>query len=208
MAGHIWYIQSVSDPDYTRGYVPRPDPALTSRENRKPRLKVHHRARIGEPVAPEDLPETYVLKPSHPAHRLDVPLWFNSFIHVRDDMVKVLRRFDLGATVLRPIRVELGDGRGVDTRYATLLTSNVRPTIDPDASEWIGYGAVQRSALRSEGGVHPGVRAFPSVREGPAIWTDPEVAKTVFVNDDLAQALLSEPFANQLHLVQVLFSKD
>jgi hypothetical protein len=206
VAGHIWYIQSVNDPDYTRGYVPRPDPALTSSENRKPRLKILHRARIGEPVAPEELPETYVLKPTYPAHRLDVPLWFNSFIHVRADMVEVLRRFDLGATVLRPIRIELGDGKGVDTRYATLLTSNARPTIDPDASEWIGYGAVRRSALRSEGGVHPGVRAFPAAREGPALWSDPEVSKTVFVNDDLAQALLSESFGTWLQLVKVRVS--
>jgi len=55
VSGHIWYIQSVSDPDYTRGYVPRPDPALTSRENRKPRLKVLHRARIGGYALPADL---------------------------------------------------------------------------------------------------------------------------------------------------------
>ena len=203
MAGQIWYLESVFHSDHARGYVPVGDPALTARENRHVRMKIRARARRGAAIAPEEVPETYVHKVTDPATRLDVPLWHSAFVQVRDDVVAVLRRFDLGTTVLRPIRVELADGGGVDTRYATLLTSNARATIDPDASESIGYGAVKRGGLMCEGEIHPGVRAFRDAGRGPAVWTDPHVDTTVFVNDALAQALLSEPAGCALRLKRI-----
>jgi len=203
MTRQIWYLESVFHSGYSRGYVPVGEPTLTERENRQIRMKINARARAGTSVAPEELPDAYVHKPTDPDTRLDLPLWHSAFVQVRDDVVAVLRRFDLGATVLRPITVELADGKGLDTRYATLLTSNVRPTIDPERSEEIGYGAVKRGGLLCNGEVHPGVRAFPEAADGPAVWTDPDVDKTVFVNDELARALLAEPFGADLRLKQI-----
>lgn len=203
MAEHVWYVEARLLSQYNRGYAPADDPALSERENRNIRLKVHYRMRQGEPVAPEELPETYVYDKGHPGTRLDIPFWWSAFLQVREDMAEVMRRFDLGRTVLRPITVELAGGKGEDRRYLTLATSNIRPTIDPDHSESLHYGNIRRSALMCEGKVHPGVRAFRAAVEGPAIWTDPGLANTLFVNDALAQALLAEPYGRDLRLKQV-----
>ena len=200
---HVWYLESVFHSAHARGYVPEPDPALTRRESRHVRMRVRHRARRGETVAPEELPGRYVHKATDPATVLDVPLWHSAFVQVRDDVVAVLRRFDLGTTLLRPIRVDLADGAGLDKRYATLLTSNLRPTIDPELSEPIGHGAVRRGGLMCDGAVHPGVRAFRDALHGPALWTDPDVDATVFVSDALAQALLCAPFGPGLRLKRI-----
>lgn len=47
------------------------------------------------------------------------------------------------------------------------------------------------------------MQAFRPAPEGPAIWTDPGVAETFFVNEALAQALLAEPYGRDLRLTQV-----
>ena len=204
MAEHVWYIEALRGGRYDRGYTPANDPSLTLRENRNIRLKILYRMEQGKEIAPEELPATYVCDKSHPGVRLDVPLWHSSFIHVREDVADVLRRFDLGKTVLRPITVVLADGKGEDKRYLTLATSNIRATIDPENSEAIGYGQTRREPLTCEGKVHLRVRALRSAPDGPAIWTDPDVSDTLFVNDALAQALLSEPFGHDLRLAKVL----
>jgi len=203
VAEHVWYVEALRLSDYNRGYVPLNDPALTVRENRNIRLKILYRMRHGEDVAPEELPGTYVYSKGHPGIRLDVPLWWSAFIQVREDVADVLRRFDLGRTLLCPVTVELAGGKGEDHRYLTLATSNIRPTIDPENSEAIGYGQKRRESLMCEGKVHLRVRALRSAPDGPAIWTDPGVNDTLFLNDDLAQALLDEPFGHDLQLKQV-----
>ena len=203
MAEHVWYIEALRGGRYDRGYTPANDPCLTLRENRNIRLRILYRMKQGEEIAPEELPATYVHSKSHPGVRLDVPLWHSSFIHVRENVAEVLRRFDLGKTVLRPITVVLAEGKGEDKRYLTLATSNIRPTIDPEHSGEIGYGFVRRPALMCETPVHPWVCAYRTALDGPAIWTDPDVSDTLFVNDALAQALLDESFGRDLHLKQV-----
>ncbi len=135
MTEHVWYVEALRLADYNRGYAPLDDPALTVQENRNIRLKILYRMQHGEEVAPEELPDTYVYTRGHPGIRLDIPLWWSAFTQVREDVADVLRRFDLGKTLLRPVTVELAGGKGEDMRYLTLATSNIRPTIDPDHSE-------------------------------------------------------------------------
>jgi hypothetical protein len=206
MSGRVWYLQSASSSECARHFQPEPDPALTAEEFRRPLLKVLYRAKVGEPISPDELPGRHVPRPDAPPSRLDIPVWNAAFLQVREDVAEVMRRFDLGQTVLKPITVVLPGDAGVDTRYLTVLTSNLRPTIDPAASRPLPPSRRRRTALRSDSRVHPHVRALPSAAEGPAIWTDPEVLSTLFVSDDLAQALLSEPFGKQLRLVEVRFS--
>jgi hypothetical protein len=203
LAEHVWYIEALRGGRYDRGYTPANDPSLTLRENRNIRLKILYRMDQGKEIAPEELPAIYVYSKGHPGVRLDVPLWHSSFIHVREDVAEVLRLFDLAKTVLRPITVVLAEGKGEDKRYLTLATSNIRATIDPENSEAIGYGQTRREPLMCEGKVHQRVRALRSAPDGPAIWTDPDVSDTLFVNDALAHALLAEPFGRDLQLKQV-----
>lgn len=206
MASCVWFIQAAHSSIYTRHFEPAPLPDRSWEEYRKHLIKVVYRARAGEPVSADDLPSHYVARANAPPSRLTVPMWNADFVQVRDDMAEVMRRFDLGMTVLKPITVSLPRGRGEETRYLTLLTSNLRETIDPAASKPLPASRHKRTALRSDTRVHPNVKAFPSALNGPAIWTDPMVLSTLFVNDALARALLAKPFGKALGLKQVELS--
>jgi hypothetical protein len=139
-------------------------------------------------------------------NKLDTPIWNSAFVHIREDVAEVLRRFDLGNTVLKPIRVNLHGGKGVDDRFLILLTSNVRPTIDPAASDPVPAARPKRHMLITDKAVHPGVRAYRAALDGPAIWTDPAVSNTIFVNEALATALKVEPFGKALRLKRISLS--
>jgi hypothetical protein len=206
MASCVWFIQAANSSTYARHFTPAPLPDRNWEEYRRHLIKVEYRARAGEPVSAEDLPSHYVPMADAPPSRLTVPMWNADFVHVRDDMAEVMRRFDLGRTVLKPITVSLPRGRGEETRYLTLLTLNLRETIDPAASRPVPASRKRRTALRSDTRIIPNVKAFPSALEGPAIWTDPMVLRTLFVNDALARALLAEPFGKALGLKQVELS--
>lgn len=206
MAECVWFVQAAHSAAFARHFEPAPVPDRSREEYRRHLIKVAYRASVGEPVSADDLPSRHVARANAPPSRLDVPLWNAAFVQVRDDVAKVMRRFDLGETLLKPITVVLADGAGEDTRYVTLLTSNLRATIDPAASKPIPLSRGKRTALRSDTRVIPDVRAFPSALEGPAIWTDPEVLSTLFVNDALARALLAEPFGKALRLRRVELS--
>lgn len=206
MASCVWFIQAAHSSTCTRHFTPAPLPDRSWEEYRRHLIRVKYRARAAEPVSVDDLPSHYVARADAPPSRLTAPMWNADFVHVRDDMAEVMRRFDLGLTVLKPITVSLPGGRGAETRYLTLLTSNLRETIDPAASKPIPASRRKRTALRSDTRVIPDVKAFPSALSGPAIWTDPMVLRTLFVNDALARALLAEPFGKALGLKQVELS--
>jgi hypothetical protein len=135
MTEHVWYIQGAHFPETLRSYVPDPEPALDAKANRERRSRVNYRAKTGAPVAPEELPEQYEHDRAGRDTKLDVAIWNSAFVHLREDVAEVIRAFDPGATTIRPIKIALGGKQGVDTRCIVLLTSNIRPTIDPDNSE-------------------------------------------------------------------------
>jgi hypothetical protein len=207
MADHVWYIEAAHSPTTARSYVPEPDPALDEQENRTARSRIKHRALNGQPIPAEMLPASYVHHTGGRDNKLDTPIWNSAFLHVREDVAEVLRRFDLGQTVLKPISVTLHGGKGVDDRFLILLTSNVRPTIDPAASDPVPPARPKRFTLMTDKAVHPGVRAYRAALDGPAIWTDPAVNDTIFVNADLAMALGAEPFGKALRLKKVRLSE-
>lgn len=101
-----------------------------------------------------------------------------------------MRRFDLGRTILKPVRM-ISETGAIDKSYELLATAKVRPTIDDARSEPIPRRAVRRLPLRTEDPeLHSGVMALPSALEGPDIWTDPGIGGTLFVSDRLAKALI------------------
>jgi hypothetical protein len=206
MAEHIWYIQAAFSPTTARSYIPVRDPSLSRRDYLTSQSRLSHRAKTGQLVSPDELPEQYVHDRAGRQTKLDLPIWNSAFVHVRRDVADVLRRFDIGNTVLRPIKVTLYGDKGVDEDQLILLPCNVRPTIDPVNSEPVPPAQVKRAGLRTDKAVHPGVTALRSALEGPAIWTDPGVNYTIFVNEDLATALQAEPFAKALRLKKIRLS--
>jgi hypothetical protein len=190
-------------PETQRSYVPVTDPALDMMKNLERDARIDCRAKTGAPVAPEELPYAHEYDSAGRQTKPGIAIWNSAYDHVRDGVTEVMLAFVLGATVLRPIKIALVDNKGVDTRFLILLTSNILPTTHPDRSKPIRPGWLERPRPIRNGPVHQKVQARRSALEGPALWTDPGLADTLFVNDALAQALLSEPFGRDLHLKQV-----
>lgn len=207
MTDHVWYIEAAHSPTTSRSYVAEPDPALDEQEKRTARSRIRHHASNGQSIPADSLPATYVHHSGGRDTELDTPIWNSTFVHVRADVAEVLRRFDLGETVLRPFKGALHGGEGVDNRFLILLTSNVRPTIDPAASGPVPPARPKRSTLMTDRAVHPRVKAYRAALEGAAIWTDPAVSNTIFVNEALATALEAEPFGKVLRLKKVAVSE-
>jgi hypothetical protein len=88
-----------------------------------------------------------------------------------------------------------------------LLTSNIRPTIDPDKPEPIPRGWVKRGGLRCIGADHPKVQAPRPALDGPAFRAASTVNYTVLINEDLAMAPKAGPFALDLVLKKIRVSK-
>lgn len=99
------------------------------------------------------------------------------------------------------------DVAGVDARSLILHTSNIRATIDPENAKAVRPGWVKRAGLSWTGPVHPQVQAPRPAPEGPAIWTDPTVNSTMFVNEDPAMALKAAPFARDLQRKKIRVSE-
>ena len=190
----IWFAQSAYDINSNPGYVPMTHEVADTAAGLEARLSLKDRLNRGELVPAEELPSDYGLAKRRRPGSLTMPIFYNSFTVIRRDVAEVMQRFDLGATVLRPIVIHL-DGGGTNEDYLILACANVRPTIDDARSEPIRLGDVKRLSLMTEGKpVHPGVVALPSALEGPDLWTDPEVISTLFLSDPLARALIGTGF--------------
>lgn len=203
MAAYVWYIQAISNPLRHRGYVAGnlDGPEMEAIMVRNRRLV--SRARAGHHIDVSEFPSEFQRSNPKSNGKLDLPLWTSNFAHVRADVVETLRRFDLGNTVFAPIRITLPDGAGVNEDFSILSVANPRSTIDKDMSEKLYVGHTMRSQLSTDKPVHPSVVALKSALEGPDIWIDPDVLKTVFVNDRLAKALLEQDFGKALQLRRV-----
>lgn len=207
VSDYIWYIQAFDNPatyrDYVAGDLRGPDAAVINARFGK----LSYRAQTGDRIDPTEFPTDYLFQNSHPNKKLDLPIWRSNFVHVRNDVAAVLRQFDLGNTVLVPIRITLPDDAGVRADFSILSVANIRPTIDKAMSERPPIGHKRRPRLSSDTVVHPTVYALPDILEqiegGPDIWIDPDVASTVFVRERLANALQGADFGKALQLRRV-----
>lgn len=199
----IWFIGAATSVQSHRGYLPGRADRSDQAEFAVRMRRLRSRSDSGEVIDPSDFPSDYRANPTDPNRNLVLPVWQSGLVHVRIDVVEVLRQFDMGKTVLVPIRVALPDDAGVRTDFFTISVPNLKPTIDPAQSEPLERGLSRRLALSSAKPVHPGVVAYPSALSGPDIWVDPDVMKTIFVSDRLALALKALPDSPKLGLKKV-----
>lgn len=162
-----------------------------------------YRTEIGEKIDPADFPTDYGVRRTSPSRDLDLPMWHSGLVHVREDVAEVMRRFDIGQTVISPIRITLPDDAGVRTDFNILSVANLKPTIDPALSVPLKRGRKTYGPLRADKAVDESVVALRSALQGPDVWTDRHVANTIFVSDPLARALLAEDFGKKLKLKKV-----
>lgn len=203
MQEFIWFVGAATSVQSMRGYTPGHADGRDMVATAELMSKLNYRAQVGEAIDPSEFPIEYSASLSDPNRNLVLPMWHSGLLHVRDDLVAVLRRFDLGNTVLVPIRIALADGAGVRTDFQTMSVANLKATVNPALSEPLPRGHLRRPGLRSAKPIHPGVFAWPSALAGPDIWIDPQVARTIFVTDRLAQALKAEEYAPKLGLKKV-----
>lgn len=203
MTDSIWYIQAVADPSTARGYMPAGYNGVGRDVVFAALRSLAYRAEIGEGVDATEFPTRYEAVNTDPSRTLNLPLWHSTLRHVRNDMAMVLRRFDLGNTVLAPIQITLPDGAGLSMDYAVLSVPNLKATIDPSGSVPIKRGRKRWGPLHCAGPVDTSVVALRSALDGPDIWTAPEVSTTIFISEHLARALLAEDWGKQLKLRRV-----
>ncbi len=203
MTDFIWFLQAATDPGTNRGYTPGDFDGPDGEKVFNLMRSLSYRTEIGEKIDAADFPTEYQVRKTSPSRDLDLPMWYSGLIHVRDDVAEVMRRFDLGKTVLAPIRITLPDDGGVRTDFNILSVANLKPTIDPTLSVPLKLGRKTRGPLRADKVVDESVVALRSSMEGPDIWTDPQVVTTIFVSDQLARALLAEDFGKKLKLKKV-----
>lgn len=196
----IWYLQAATEMTLARGYLPVGEDGPDRLAFYQGLSVLAARIENGEPLGVDDLPSEYEVRRSDPSRNLNLPMWHSSFVHVRQDVAAVLRRFDLGQTVLAPIRIALAGRAGVNTEFCLLAVGNRKPTVDPARSAPKKYGRMRWGPFQTyEGvGVDKNVVALRSVLEGPDIWRAPEVTGTIFVSDRLGQALLAEEWGRKL----------
>lgn len=203
MKDFIWYVQAATDMTLARGYLPLGENGPDKLAFFQGLSVLAARIEKGEALTAADLPSEYEVVRSDPSRNLNLPMWHSSFVHVREDVAAVLRRFDLGQTVLAPIRIAMADDTGVNTEFCLLAVGNRKPTVDPEQSAPKKYGRMRWGPFRSDTGVDKTVVALRSVLEGPDIWRAPEVAESIFVSDRLGQALLAEEWGKKLKLRKV-----
>lgn len=204
MTGCIWYIQATCDPSTARGFMPvgRPGEDLKAYYQRLSILAA--RIEKAEAIPVDELPTDYETKKTDPKRNLNLPMWHSAFVHVHKDMAAVLRRFDIGQTVMAPMRITMPDGVTVNTDYFLLAITTLKMTVDPDRSVPKAYGSQRWASPHSASKVDTTLVARRSTLEGPDIWTAPDVFSTIFVSDRLAQALLAEAWGSKLKLRKVL----
>lgn len=203
MAEFVWYLLATTDPGTARGYMPvgynGPDRDKVFAALRS----LAYRAEIGERIDPSEFPAEYESVNTNPSRNLNLPMWYSTLRHVRVDMAKVLRQFDLGDTVLAPIRITLPDGAGLRDDFSVLSVANLKPMVDPALSAPLKIGRKRWGPLRTSAVTDDTVVVKRSALEGPDIWTDPQVSTTIFVSDRLAQARKSEDWGKQVKLRRV-----
>lgn len=203
MVEYVWYLKAATDPGTARGYMPvgynGPDRDKVFAALRA----LSYRAEIGERVDPSEFPVEYEAVNTDPSRNLNLPMWYSTLVHVRGDMAEVLRRFDLGNTVLAPIRITLPDGAGVRDDFSVLSVANLKSMVDPALSSPLKIGRKRWGPLSTSAATDDTIVARRQALEGPDIWTDPQVATTIFVSDRLAQALKAKDWGKQVKLRRV-----
>ncbi len=203
MVEYVWYLQATTDPGTSRGYMPvgynGPDRTKVFTTLRA----LAYRAEIGERIDPSEFPAEYEAVNTNPSRNLNLPMWYSTLRHVRADMAAVLRRFDLGRTVLAPIRITLPDGAGVRDDFSVLSVANLKSMVDPALSTPMKRGRKRWGHLHTSAATDDSVVVKRLALEGPDIWTDPQVSTTIFVSDGLAKVLLEQDFGKALKLRRV-----
>jgi hypothetical protein len=203
MTVFVWFLGAITHPFTHRGYLPvgmnSPDADAIFATYRK----LDWRAEQGQLIDPAEFPTAFERSSPKTNGKLNLPLWYSTYRLVRADMVAVIRRFDLGNTVLVPVTISLPDDDALNGDYMILSVANIRVTINDALSERLRAGHKRRAHLWSDKPVHPGVVARADALAGPDIWQDPGVASTIFVSDRLAKALLAEEFGKELKLRKI-----
>ncbi|MEM7644045.1 MAG: hypothetical protein AAF366_16215 [Pseudomonadota bacterium] len=192
----IWFSQRAYDHYGHPNYLPAKDgqTEVEVPELRDAAIERGRRLERGELVPAEEFPDEFCIRRRDASKKLGMPIFGLNEVCVRKDVADVMRGFDLGRTILKPVTMRSERGE-INEDYLLLATANNRPTIDDARSEPVFVTAVRRSMLTSRDTlVHPGVMALPSALEGPDLWTDPQVSRTLFLSDPLAQALIEAGF--------------
>lgn len=167
------------------------DPAV-----REAYVNAGHAAGIGQPIPPEFLPKTLFAWRGSPVsskpltkrlpHLCNSDFWF-----VSTETADVLRRFDLGGSKLHPVEVLMEDRKTpVPGSYFILEFDSWKDVFVAEASPDIPMASGSKTRRRPWLSTPDDAAALSrQALDGADLWWNPNIIRTFFLSDRLAQAL-------------------
>lgn len=157
----------------------------------------------GKPMAPECFPsEIFVRKDSNTNYE-KLPCLFYAFGYwvVSDKVANVLRRFELGAANIYPVRVYRKDRKTpIGNSWFCLNFGNVKSAVIPEQSTHIRPLGPSKTYWLPDELENNSVAVHKMALDDPDIWIDAIFGNTFFVSDRLAMALKAEGVAGPFGL--------
>lgn len=187
-------------------------------EDRDNALAIAKKAQWGEIVTPEEAPKEFLFSTTGNEKRAFPDFFHNSgFIGVSQVFADVLQKFDMGGGALHPIDIVKLDKTHVEGQFYCWTIGNKRQLFLPelvDPKTVSKYDATYESAAyvketgytgdRDTYGLRPGadgtLPVSGSALEGSAVWVDPFVPTTFFMQGSLVAALKAAGVATKLKL--------
>lgn len=161
----------------------------------------------GEALEPADLPPAMWISPRFAEDdRRKLPHLFSAggYFTVSEPFAEVLRGFDLGRTRLHPVELlHLDRETPFPGRYYFLNIAEVHRHFSPELSaRWEPYKDPKTSYLGSPPlpQKDDDLTVAPAALDGPAIWLDDTIGRSLFFSDPLVRALRAAKLTGKLPL--------
>ncbi len=157
----------------------------------------------GQPV-PEDMCPTKIWGDAGKGYIRRLPNLFNAngYYVVSSKAAEVLRQFELGQGALYPVEIFQSDQTTpVDGKWYCWVFGNSKAGLDVSASKNLKPFGVSGRRFTMPQPLLDGVIAIrPEVLDGPDVWTDPALFKSVFFSGALADALTNARMESDFRL--------
>ncbi|TYC65078.1 hypothetical protein FMN63_21835 [Stappia sp. BW2] len=191
----IWYSCTLHVENLSMPF--RYDPAFV---DGKKLMSANNRNWSGEVLPSEVFPSKLVeMHEEDPEYRIEkkkqlsnLPDVFDSSeMVVSKNVLNVFDKFDMGKAQFHPISLYSDDGNLLSDHFFIWNFGNIKETILPDASKnldenRLSTGTTYRPPMR---GLEGYVAVTADALDGPSIWVDPRVRRTLFATGQLVESL-------------------
>ena len=190
---YAWYCDVMNDPRHLRPITHNLDDGHGG-EKLAFAIAASRRNAAGESLGSDYFPDMIFpsSRATRPLNTLPNIFFAGSYWVVSERCADVLRQFDLGGGGLFPVKVCQKDKVTPvgDHDWFCINFSNVKPSLDPEASNHIwpfGSHKVRWTVMGAL--VDDDLVVSREALSGPDIWVEPKLLKAIFISDALGKAL-------------------